>query len=244
MAWSAIQVNGNALAQPINQSAHGFSVGDVLIFNGTFFLKAQANSVQNAAIVGMVSTISSMDSFYITQTGFVSNLTTQVFSPGILYYLDPSNPGRLTENEPTLNGEMRVPCFISYSTASGFFFENTGTKVESGGVNWSTVSTDTNMQTNNFYFVNGAGPISMTLPVTAAVGDSVEVIGISDFQISINQNAGQSIIYLNESTTNGVLGVLLQLTTGGIYSGSVKLICYEANIGWIIEYGSGNWSFV
>jgi hypothetical protein len=81
---------------------------------------------------------------------------------------------------------------------------------------------------------NGAGLLTFTLPTTAAVGDTVQVLGLGAGGWTIVQNTGQNIIMSNLVTTT---------TTGSLSSTSrydyVTLICCVANTTWSVQSVQG-----
>lgn len=131
MAYSAYAFSTNILVQVITQ-AHTFVIGDIVRYNGTTYVKAQADSETNAAVVGMVFYVPDANHFYLTQEGYVKNIAVAKVS-GSLYYLDPANAGELTVTKPTTPGEQVVPLFIADSTTSGYFFANAGYPAGTGG---------------------------------------------------------------------------------------------------------------
>lgn len=131
MAWTALHTNTNALYQPVNQVGHNFQVGHVVRYNGTAFVLAQADSLNNSIISLMVSNRVNADQFYITQAGKVDGITTQVLTPGAFYYLDPANAGELTPVEPS-SPDIIVPCFRAVTSNSGFFLGGSPTASAGG----------------------------------------------------------------------------------------------------------------
>lgn len=122
MAFSALRFTANALYQPVIQNAHGFTdVGTIVKFDGVNFVEAQADSLNNGSGVYMISSIPDGNTFYITQNGFVANITRQVYVAGTPYFLSSASAGELTSTQPTGNNVV-VPCFFAYSADSGFFY--------------------------------------------------------------------------------------------------------------------------
>ena len=182
MAWSATLFNTNALYQGVNQLAHGFIVGDIVRYDGVAFVLAQADNEPNAEIVGMVSNVQDANSFYLTQVGYIFNIASApvnpggAYIPGSLYYLSETNPGALTATKPTTVGQVELPCFIAYTATTGFFFANVGTLIDSGSVfQWNAINSDQTLLVNNGYIVEAAAPLSLDLPSTAAIGDTIKV---------------------------------------------------------------------
>jgi hypothetical protein len=121
--------------------------------------------------------------------------------------------------------------------------DNTWAAVASGALSRVNVAGTTQQLANNtVYHVNSASRSTLTLPVTAAVGDVIEVIGIGAGGWVIAQNASQQIRYLGTITTAGVTGrVDTQLPTVGVQTpqACVVLECIVANTTWIIKSSVG-----
>ena len=244
MAYSALQFNTNALYQAVNQTAHGFSVGEVLRFNGINFVRADNSSSVNAQIIGMVSSVVNLDQFYLTQEGFVAGLTTAPseggsFVPGSQYYLSAVS-GQITAIKPTGTGLIVVPCFIAYTSTSGFFLDSIG-EMNLGGLPVTTVISDTSMAVNNGYIVNGGTSINLLLPAVSAVGDIIEIATLATNGCVITQNAGNSVNIVDATSTVGAGGTVTLMPTGGVLSGSLRLECLTANAAWKVMSGTGNW---
>lgn len=102
------------------------------------------------------------------------------------------------------------------------------------GFSWSVVTGLTQaMLPNNGYIANNAGLITLTLPVTSAVGDEIDIIGKGAGGWMIAQNAAQSIVLGNQTTTVGVPGSLASTNA----KDSFYMICTVANTEWTV--GSG-----
>jgi hypothetical protein len=97
---------------------------------------------------------------------------------------------------------------------------------------WTEVTgTSQTMVSQNGYIANNASLVTLTLPTTALLGDVIIVIGKGAGGWTIAQNASQSIVSGDVSTTVG---------TGGSYAGvlrynSVVLRCTTANTTWTLE---------
>ena len=103
-----------------------------------------------------------------------------------------------------------------------------------GGVNYLEVTSGTQAMSNNYiYGANNAGGVVFTLPTTAAVGTSIEIIGIDGIW-SILKNAGQTIYYGNADTSSGP-GLL-----STVIGDSITLICITADTNWRASCGWGN----
>lgn len=81
--------------------------------------------------------------------------------------------------------------------------------VASDNLMWNeVVGTSQAMAIHNGYITNNAGLVTLTLPVTASVGDIIRVTGKGAGGWEIAQNAGQQIFFGNQSTTIGATGGL------------------------------------
>lgn len=98
------------------------------------------------------------------------------------------------------------------------------------------------MDDNNGYIADAAsGSVTFTLPVSSAVGDIVEVAGLSGGSgWIIDQLAGQSIQYGVVSTTTGTGGSL----SSSQNSDCVRLVCSVPSADWVVLSSIGNLSYV
>ena len=71
---AAVAGGGNSSSLEIVQVAHGFAKYDVLRHNGTIYVKAQADSIANSEVVGIVSEVAGVDDFTITFSGLIEPL--------------------------------------------------------------------------------------------------------------------------------------------------------------------------
>ena len=121
---------------------------------------------------------------------------------------------------------------ISISSASGSI-----TISSSGATTWIDQTTaSVNMAVNAGYVANaGASLITFTLPAVAAIGDSIEILGLAAGLWSIVENAGQTMHLGNQPTT---------ITTGSLSSTNqfdcIKLRCMTANTVWTVVSAVGN----
>lgn len=115
--------------QTVTQASHGFAVKDVLRMNGATYVKAQADSASNAEVIGMVTSVPTANTFVLTTFGFASGLSG--LTAGATYFLDPATAGAITATEPTVNGQVSKPVFISTTTTAGYFFNMRGAVIGS-----------------------------------------------------------------------------------------------------------------
>lgn len=102
--------------------------------------------------------------------------------------------------------------------------------IPSSGISWNNVSGTTQaIAVNNGYISNNASLVTLTLPVTSALGSQIAVAGNGAGGWLIAQNAGQNIIVSPTSSTVGVGG---SLASTSIYD-SVVLVCVVADTTWV-----------
>lgn len=121
------------LALTVTQTAHGFSEGDWLRFNGTDYVLTQADTFANAEVVGVISTVLDADTFVIQTAGFNSSSFSGL-TPGAMYWLDPAVAGGMTATEPTSNGQISKPVFIAITSGSGWISIERGLYVRQSGL--------------------------------------------------------------------------------------------------------------
>ena len=115
------------IEKTITQNSHGFSVGDILSFNGTSYAKAKADSVSNAEVVGIVSSVVDSNNFKLVYSGYVSGLSG--LTAGEVYFLSDSTAGALTSTEPTTEGSISKPVLLAISSTEGIFINFRGIEI-------------------------------------------------------------------------------------------------------------------
>jgi len=123
------------------------------------------------------------------------------------------------------------------TSASG----NTLTITGPSSVSWSNISASQTLVVNSGYFCSSGGALSLALPATSAVGDTIEVLLCGSTSFTVTQAAGQQITLANTSTTAGVGGSLSSTQQGD----AIRIICRTANLLWQVGPGSlGNLTMV
>lgn len=121
----------DAVTKSISQTGHGLSVGDVVRYNGTNYVDAQADSDANAEVIGIVSAVADVNNFTLLTSGFVSGLSG--LTAGETYFLSASTAGAITATEPTAYGQVSKPVLLAVSTTSGYFIQSRGYVVGGNG---------------------------------------------------------------------------------------------------------------
>lgn len=139
---------------------------------------------------------------------------------------------------------------VARGPVSGSITINTGAGLAGGGTvplggtlnlsadtSWVEVTGTTQaMQSNKSYGIENAALTTLTLPVTAALGDVIKVFGKGAGGWKIAQNASQKIILGEAETTVGAAGSIESTYQDDI----VILTCITANTTWSAYCPSGN----
>lgn len=105
---------------------------------------------------------------------------------------------------------------------------------------WTVVTVGQVLNVNEGYIMNNPVPTVFTLPAVSVVGQIIQVVGINSTFV-IAQNAGQSIIFGNVTTTAGVGGLISSTARGD----SLTLLCVVANTVFsLLDGPQGNWTVV
>lgn len=240
-AFTARPLTTNLLQNLVTQTAHGFSVGQVVIYDGSWVL-ANASTAAGCAGSWIVSFVQDANNFIVTQEGWINNLNSAYFdassiTSGIQYYVSVTNNGFFTAVKPTGTGQIVLPCLVCDTATSGYFYGGSGYTVSSGGSSftWNKVIGNTSMAANQGYLTSSGGTIDLALPTSIAVGDIVRVSNLLG-TLSITQSAGQVVSFGNEVTTTGTGGSITSTKIGD----SLEIICITANVDFQVLSSIGN----
>ena len=212
----------NVIVQPGN----GFTVNQIVRFNGTSYVLALADDAVDAEALGVVVSVTSTSTFVLGTSGYFTNLLPN-FTPGTTYFLSDATPGLLS-TEPVTVGSISKPLFVADSVSSGYFFNWRG-KVIPQSTTWTIVATNTSMTTNQNYFANSASTMNLLLPATSNVGDSIHISNMGSGVFVITQGSGQQIRIGTKTSTSGSSGSVSCTATGDY----ITLYCNAANTSWI-----------
>jgi hypothetical protein len=204
MAATARPTSTNELTQLVN-AANTFSVGNIVIYNGAWVL-AKADSVADCQGAVIVSIVPSGTQFYVTQTGWVNNLSGLI--AGTLYYLSPTSAGNLTSTPPSTIGQVVLPCLVADTATSGYFFGGSGTVITEGGSFLTVGGPSQSIAVGARYTSASSSLVTYTLPAAASPGDTFEILGQGTGLFKIAQNASQQIGIVGSTTTAGTGGSL------------------------------------
>jgi hypothetical protein len=107
---------------------------------------------------------------------------------------------------------------------------------------WTEVTgTSQSAAVNEHYITNNASLVTVTLPTTAAVGDTLAVQGLGAGGWKIAQNASEQIIWQAggvDGTNETTVGTGGSLASTDQYD-AVVLICVVADTTWVVHYAKG-----
>lgn len=101
-------------------------------------------------------------------------------------------------------------------------------------------TTSQTIAVNNRYSANNASLVTFTLPTTAAIGDTFEILGKGAGLFKIAQNASGQISSQSQSTTSGTGGSL----TAVEQFNWIRCTCITANNIWVVAGMTGDFTIV
>ena len=131
MGSSLVLTGGAATAKTLKEAisltSHGFTVGDVLRFNPSgvpkSYVKAQANSAENAEVLGIVNSVSDVNTFELTYGGYIDLPQFAGVSFPVMF-LSGVCAGGLTSSPPSAVGTVVKPVVTRHPLLNGFVLNN------------------------------------------------------------------------------------------------------------------------
>jgi len=109
--------------------------------------------------------------------------------------------------------------------------------IAGGGLSWFDNPSSIVMVVNMGYLVKSSSAITLTVPLTSAVGDTLEVMWVSGGGgVTIQANAGQILSYADTVTSSG--GTLSPTAKGN----AIHLICVVASTTWMADFMIGSFT--
>lgn len=206
---------GGSVSQVITQ-ANTFDIGDWVKHDGANYIKAQANSANNAESIGVVTAASTTE-FTLTMAGFVdlsgSSLPYVPLTAGEVYFLSDSTSGEASLTEPTTLNYVSKPVMVAISTSEGWVIPyrgeilNGGVGPAGGGSGGSFVELNLpghTFNTGDVIRVNGTNTYVKALADSALNAEAVGIVQKVD--------ADNIILY-----TEGYMDTLSGLTANSLY---------------------------
>ncbi len=130
-----------------------------------------------------------------------------------------------------------APAAAAINSGSGIVVANGSGSITvsatGGGVAWVSITGTTQAAAvNTGYIVANAGQTTITLPATAAIGDTIKVRGLGAAGWILAANTGQTVKYITATTSSGG-----NLTSAEQYD-NIEVTCIVANTTWTVAYAA------
>ena len=119
--------DNSVVVTTITQPLHGLVVGNYVRINTSgLYVKALADSAQNAELAGLVIAVQDVNTFTLQTVGKVFAGVFTGLSLGGVYFLSDTTPGLMTLVEPTAAGYVSLPVFIAETATTGWLRHSRG----------------------------------------------------------------------------------------------------------------------
>ncbi len=126
---------GGGVTQVILQPMHMLNVGDWVRIDATGdYVVAQADTTQNAEVIGVVIEASDPDMFTLQQSGYIEDVLGVFVGlvPGDPYFLSATNPGEMVNIDVNTANEVSRPVFVPDTPTTGWVVPYRGI-IDGGG---------------------------------------------------------------------------------------------------------------
>ena len=213
--------SGERLEKDINQSSHGFGLGDVLTVSGGTYVKALAlNSYPEP--LGIVTNSITSDKFTLSYIGYTNSLSSVTDDNGnslsgdTVYYVSDTVAGKLCAIAPVGVDEIVKPILFAITSSEGNILQVRGNVVNSGGTGGGSTSGVTVVNSG------GGNEIGVT-PNTPTIVELRTIVGSGGTTVdTVNDN----IIIQSSKITGGTNGVILldqNIGLGGTLTGNTVI---------------------
>lgn len=216
----------DAIRKTVNQVGHGLVFGDIVRLDNTsptaLYIKAQANTPQNAEAVGIISEVIDLNNFVITLHGYMSGFVGLI--PGEVYFLDTLTPGAYTSVTPG-TGSIRKAMFVADSTTTAIVVNYVG-----GLTTTTTTGTFTAELTNDALGLGGFISGVLTIPVTVVERTFQTTTGVP-LLLAVEDATGVGYRTFEITLTASTTLTLVQPVGANTYTNSVTLIIHQDGTG-------------
>lgn len=216
--------SGTSISKSISQTAHGFSVGNWVYYNGTSYALAQASTVTLAEVIGVVTQVIDTNNFVLTVNGSATGLSG--LTAGTIYFLSPTSAGAITATEPSTAGQVDKTVCVADSTTSCWVVQDRGTLIASAlpinavaavgstpNANAASISGSTlNLQPANAFF---GGVVSTVAQAWAGIKEFVNGIILDEISTPSTPAATKHNLYFKADGNmymKNSAGIEVQLT--------------------------------
>ena len=226
-------LGGERIFKNICQSSHGFNIGEVVGFSGCTYNKPLADGLYDGEVIGIVTNCFGVNSFEVTQAGFVSGITV---GGGLItnctYFLSATagQCGCLTTCEPITPNYLSKSMLIATSSCSGWVLPYAGYVITSG-------------------ITQGGALIRNVCNISAspyAVTSSDFYIGAKGADIiQLTSNINGQVIVVDDVCGNAAVGCEIQVS--GVFFGGSSTACINTAFGsmtFIYNGAKAKWSAI
>lgn len=146
--------SGETIAISVSQVAHGLSVQDAIYFDGTNWIKAQADALTTLGI-GVVQAVADANNFTVVTDGKITGLSG--LTTGNWYYVSDATAGLLTLTESTIYSN---PLLVATSATEGIVLSLRGQDI--GGSSQRITRCEYDSVNLNYLYTGTADPGSAT----------------------------------------------------------------------------------
>ena len=192
--------SGERIEKEYIQSGHTFSVGDIIAWSGTSFLKAIADGSQDGAeTIGFVSEVPDVNTFTVVFSGYIEGISALSLSGGSTYFLSTTIAGGITPNDTEVLGTISKPVLTTFTSDDALIFQYRGFEVDSGAT------------------TAGKEVINTTIPTYAVLDSNVDTLFVSSGTTLYNLPAapfeGAEVVFVDALGTAGTTPIVLD---GGV----------------------------
>lgn len=220
---------GNGTLRAVTTGSHNTGMGSGV-------LQSLITGVSNTAI-GLVDTSASGQNYSGAESSNIVIANVGTLGESNVIRIGTQGAGTGQQNTCFIAGITGVTTtnsnFVTIDTTTG----QLGAVATAGGVTWSVIGASQTLVVANGYFCTTGAALSLALPATSAVGDTIDVVLDGSTSWTITQpNAATRIRIGTSQTTLGVGGSLASTATGD----SISLVCETANARWVVISSMGN----
>ena len=242
--------SGENVTKEVTQATHGFAVMDFVGWSGGTYTKAIANGSYDGEFVGLVTVSADTDNFSVTQSGYVTGLTS--LTANATYFLSDVTAGLLNPVAPTTEGSIYKAVLIANSTTTGWVLPYVGNIITSGGTGGGASGERISKiitQNSHGFAVNDVVGFSGTTYNKAIADGSYDGEFLGLVTASANTNTFEltqagyveglsslvtNTTYFLSDVTAGLLTSVEPTTVGSIYKS--VLFANSETSGWVLPY--------
>lgn len=208
-------------------ASNSFTIGQVIAFNGTNYVLAEADNVTDAEVVGIIQTATS-SAFTFIASGFLL-WTSHGFTTGQVLFLSPTVAGGLQNSAPVTVGQVSKPIGIALDSNNLRIFDYRAISVGADNTaknssQYLTLALDTNL-TNSRVLTAGSGlaftdggaegnlTISLDVNDLGAAGTLGESDTFPEYNVSATANKKITVANLRSLIIGSPQGTIASATT-------------------------------